>query len=190
MGLAVVLAALVLGAVLVYFFLRARKKSQGPETALPPAPAHEQALSRISHLEERRRAKTISVRDFAAELSSAVRSYLEAALGFPALERTPLEVKADLELKLRKALPVIPRDRREELDNCAGRMLRLCERAAFADQAEASYALESEELQRGLEQGRFVVKTLHEYLQKEEERRRSVVEHAPKDDTEAQTHAL
>ena len=55
-------------------------------------------------------------------------------------------------------------------------MLRLCERAAFADQAEASYALESEELQRGLEQGRFVVKTLHEYLQKEEERRRSVVD--------------
>jgi hypothetical protein len=168
------LAALVVLLVLWLLFRRRRPIA----VSIAPVPHGEEALGRIAELRQLRKDKAVGVRELGERLSLTLRTYLARALGFGARELTATEIGWRLESAFQRALPVVPRERCSDFSAELLRILRFGERAEYADNAESSYPLESSEFDRALSAAESSVHTLEEWLKREEERTRSVVETA------------
>ncbi len=95
------LAVLVLLALLIYYLRRRRRAPEPEAPSLPPAPRvspYDAAIRRLRELEASADPEAQEqVKPFFVELSDVLRTYLEARLGVPALERTTRELRQELE---------------------------------------------------------------------------------------------
>ncbi len=93
------LALLVLVGLLLYY-LRAKRRAPPPPPQAPPPPPgspYDEAIRRLRALEAAAYEAPEQAKPFFVELSDVLRTYLEARLGVPALERTTRELRQELE---------------------------------------------------------------------------------------------
>ena len=114
----------------------------------PVESPYEKVRRNLDGLESKRVHGQISSRELAAELSLALRLFLEETLFFPAMEQTGREIEGALPRALRNAFPAFAREERLGLSRRISQALNSCELLTYARNTEQQYSAESERLQR------------------------------------------
>jgi LPXTG-motif cell wall-anchored protein len=89
---ALVLAGLVLAALLIFYFIKRRKKKAPEITQVPPEKAHERALRLLSELKAQKLGSSGKVKEYYDQLSTILRNYFENRFNIAAMEQTTDEL--------------------------------------------------------------------------------------------------
>ncbi|RMH68193.1 MAG: hypothetical protein D6685_02580 [Bacteroidetes bacterium] len=121
---------LLIGAALLWAYLRRRRRAGPPAEVQPPEPEvspYEEAMDRLRRLETWDLADEAAVKPFYVELSDVLRRYLERRLGVAALEMTTRELVERLRREaVRSEVP-------DEVAALVKRVLDVADLAKFAD---------------------------------------------------------
>lgn len=158
-----------------------KKKADAPRVrpSIPQRDPLEVALERLSRLEQQISAGAISVREFAVSLSLILRTCWQNVLHFEATEQTVGEVAMSLPSALQSSLRATDQQALLNYAGVAVKILRFCERAAFADDAEQVFTLGSEKVNENLNASRTALETLSLWVKnerREEERRAATLD--------------
>jgi len=171
-----ILLAIVLATALFLLILKNKKKAL-PSKGNPLKPEHI-AFSTLREIERGLRANEITVRHFTGSLSLTIRTFLESALGFAAVESTTTEVVSRLKHACTKVMPRLASSKVEELILKSKSLLLFCDKVTFGDNTEQSYNPNSEEFATNLQLAREIISHIADQIIREQAANMTVADHS------------
>ena len=172
--LAEICAAFMLATALWYFLSYRRRRNRMKSLPVRVLSPLECVFEDISVLEHEREQRRVGSREFGTRLSLSLRRFVQDVFGFPAVERTAPELESRLVHALQERLPAASPDDLQGSGKKFVNIVRLCERAAYAHDAEERYPVDCEAFSEALGNAKELPSKFDEWLKQEEERLRQL----------------
>lgn len=169
------LAGLAFLSILYLLWKTWKSRKNRPTAPQPPEPAIVRCSRTLKMLLQRKSVSPEDTRSLAAGLSSAVRSYLEERLCFPALEQTSFELRHSLPNQLSQALPTVSKESLSETTQSLVAILKTCEQITFGRLTISTYQDDFRDLLARIKNALGLIEKIENLLNKEKERVTGVI---------------